>query len=432
MRIALATHSGRVIGGVESYLALLAPALISAGHELALWYDRDGSATRPSIVPESVLHWSPENGFPAAAAGLRGWKPDVVFSHGLGTPESEHALLGIAPGVFFAHAYYGACISGWKSRLSPRRAPCTRPLGVGCLFHYLPRRCGGLNPRTMARLYRRETRRRDLLHEFSAIVTASNYMREEYMRHGLAAGRVHVVQLPVADETPNPADGPPLIFARDGTAGRSVTGADIDREPTRRRAAQRGEWRLALMARLSELKGSALLLDALRFLATWRSRPITLTIIGDGPERGSLEQRARRLRAAHPGVTVQFTGWLDGGERTARLREADLLVVPSVWPEPFGLVGVEAGLLGIPAVAFAVGGIPDWLEAGVNGELAPGERPDAKGLATAIARALDDPQHHARLRAGAIAAARRFTMERHLAQLLPILANAAASEATGS
>ena len=50
-------------------------------------------------------------------------------------------------------------------------------------------------------------------------------------------------------------------------------------------------------------------------------------------------------------------------------------MVPSIWPEPFGQVGPEAGLYGVPAAAFAVGGTPSWLTDGVNGRLAPGDPP---------------------------------------------------------
>ena len=99
------------------------------------------------------------------------------------------------------------------------------------------------------------------------------------------------------------------------------------------------------------------------------------------------------------------------------LDEADLLVVPSVWPEPFGLVGPEAGLHGVPAAGFAVGGIPEWLQDGVNGCLAPGDPPTTAGLADAIVRCLADPDTHRRLRQEAVRCAQRFSMTRHLAEL---------------
>ena len=72
-------------------------------------------------------------------------------------------------------------------------------------------------------------------------------------------------------------------------------------------------------------------------------------------------------------------------------QESDLLVVPSIWPEPFGQVGPEAGLYGVPVAAFAVGGTPSWLTDGVNGLLAAGDPPTAAGLAESIVGCLADP-----------------------------------------
>jgi glycosyltransferase involved in cell wall biosynthesis len=103
------------------------------------------------------------------------------------------------------------------------------------------------------------------------------------------------------------------------------------------------------------------------------------------------------------------------------MRKADLLAVPSVWPEPFGLVGIEGGCVGLPAVGFAVGGIPDWLTPGVSGELAPGDKPDPRQLADALVRALADETHWNRLRVGSWETARRFTPEAHLDRLIPVL-----------
>ena len=68
-----------------------------------------------------------------------------------------------------------------------------------------------------------------------------------------------------------------------------------------------------------------------------------------------------------------------------------------------------------------MGGIPEWLQDGVNGFLAPGKPPTAAGLSEAIVRALHDPQTYARLRQGALERAQELTLPGHLAQLLPIL-----------
>jgi glycosyltransferase involved in cell wall biosynthesis len=97
-------------------------------------------------------------------------------------------------------------------------------------------------------------------------------------------------------------------------------------------------------------------------------------------------------------------------------------VVPSLWPEPFGSVGPTAGSHGLPAAAFAVGGIPQWLVDGVTGHLAPGDPPTASGLARAIVQCLDDRAHHASLREGARQMAGTFTMKRHLPGVLKAFA----------
>jgi glycosyltransferase involved in cell wall biosynthesis len=114
---------------------------------------------------------------------------------------------------------------------------------------------------------------------------------------------------------------------------------------------------------------------------------------------------------------VEFTGYVGGRKKADLIEQADLLVVPSLWPEPFGLVGIEAGSQGLPAVAFDVGGISDWLIPGYSGELAPGNPPTAGGLADAIARALSDPSHYADLSRGAREVAGRFTLAEHVSKL---------------
>ena len=99
------------------------------------------------------------------------------------------------------------------------------------------------------------------------------------------------------------------------------------------------------------------------------------------------------------------------------LDHADLLLVPSLWPEPFGMVGVEAARRGVPAVAFAVGGIPEWLIDGVTGRLVPPDRPTAQAFAAAILATLSDPGARQRMGASCPEAARRFDADAHLQAL---------------
>ncbi|HEV7589276.1 MAG TPA: glycosyltransferase, partial [Longimicrobium sp.] len=147
-----------------------------------------------------------------------------------------------------------------------------------------------------------------------------------------------------------------------------------------------------------------------------------LTMCGDGPPRAEWEALARSL-----GVAAEWTGWVDAADRVRLIRSASLLAVPSVWPEPFGLVGLEAGSQGVPAVAFDVGGIGEWLADGDNGRLVPGDPPRAEALAEAIAWAATHPDALAAMRPRARAAAARMSVAAHVERLEQVLAAAARS-----
>src|SRR6185295_4273728 len=58
MKIAVVTWSARRVGGTESYLATLPPALASRGHQAALWHEIDGPSHRPAIEWDSGPTWS--------------------------------------------------------------------------------------------------------------------------------------------------------------------------------------------------------------------------------------------------------------------------------------------------------------------------------------------------------------------------------------
>src|SRR5579875_888683 len=192
MRIAIVNWSSRRAGGVEAYLDRVIGGLHSAGHETAFFCELDSPVSRQAIrVPAETPLWcASEIGNQAAISALRNWRPDIIYAHGLMDPALEAATLGIAPGVFFAHSYRGTCISGAKTFKFPAVRPCSRQFGWQCLMHFYPRRCGGLNPITMLNDFRLQSRRLSMLRSYCAIATASEYMREEYLRHGFASETV--------------------------------------------------------------------------------------------------------------------------------------------------------------------------------------------------------------------------------------------------
>jgi len=417
MRIAVVNWSKRRVGGVETYLNTIIPELSRAGHEIAFWHEVDEPVERKQIeLPDDAPSWCVSAlGAEKALAALRDWRPDVIYTHKLSDPELERKVLGLAPSVFFAHDYNGTCISGTKTFKYPIVQPCSRRFGWQCLAHYFPHRCGGLSPITMFKLYGLQSRRLKNLHFYDAIVTHSDHMLAELINHGLSPQRAYnfpyYVQPARANETLSGLSRFPFTES-------SLTVEESEGRSIPHNGRSTGELHLLFSGRMEYLKGGHVFIDALPEVAAALAKPLRVTFAGDGRERRALEQRAERVRS--PQLKIEFAGWVERRGIEALLGACDLLVVPSLWPEPFGLVGPEAGQFGVPVAAFDVGGIHDWLSDGVNGYLASGTPPTSAGLAQAIVKCLRDPATHARLRKGAVEIARQFNVKNHLTALLEV------------
>lgn len=400
MRIAIASWNRRKAGGTEIYLSGIIAELHRAGHNISLLHEVDESADREQItLPDDATVWSVADlGAQRALDKLRQWQPDLIYLHGLHDTALEEAVIETAPTVFFAHAYHGTCISGSKAFKNPIATPCDRRFGWQCLLHYYPNRCGGLSPVTMMKQYRIQSKRLKHLGNCKAIATNSEHIRAEYLKYNIEPDRVHTIALPVK------------LHSQARVCNNLKAAED--------------EWSLLFLGRMDLLKGGRMLLDALPRVCSALDKPLRVTFAGDGPEREGWESKAAKMRAENPRLTIEFSGWLQRFEIDGMLAACDLLIMPSLWPEPFGLVGPEAGLRGVPAAAFAVGGINDWLIDGVNGHLASGAPPTAQGLAEAILKCLHSRDYHNQLRNGAVEMARRFSMESHLTKLLDVFEQA--------
>ena len=146
---------------------------------------------------------------------------------------------------------------------------------------------------------------------------------------------------------------------------------------------------IAFQGRLVTTKGVGILLEAARMLLT-KNRAFELVVIGDGPERASLERLSRDAPfAGH----VRFAGRLLVAELDATLAEATVVVVPSLGGEVFGLVVAENMLRGLPVITSDLGAFVEVLgDAGLTFRTG-----DAGALARELGLILDDPALAARL-----------------------------------
>lgn len=129
---------------------------------------------------------------------------------------------------------------------------------------------------------------------------------------------------------------------------------------------------LLYAGRLEKFKGVDNLIKAMpNILKTFPN--VILKIAGTGQYENELKQLTEKL---HLENSVKFMGHLNQKQLANTYRKCNVFILPSVWPETFGKVGVEAMSVGKPVIATNVGGVKDWLIDGKNGFLIKPHRPN--------------------------------------------------------
>jgi glycosyltransferase involved in cell wall biosynthesis len=178
-------------------------------------------------------------------------------------------------------------------------------------------------------------------------------------------------------------------------------GVDLRHFRPRERAAPDGRLRVGFAGRLARHKGIGVLVEAMASLEGW---PVEM--VGDGPDRAWLLERARALQMAD---RLVLHGHADQAELARRYRDLDVLVVPSIptpsWTEQFGRVVVEAMASGVPVIASDAGALPDVV--GQAGIVVPAG--DVGALRHELRALSKDPERWSAMRLAGLARAAEFT-----------------------
>jgi glycosyltransferase involved in cell wall biosynthesis len=225
---------------------------------------------------------------------------------------------------------------------------------------------------------------------WTSSIAVSAAVKDQYVQAGFDPDRIEVIH--------NGID--PRFLQAPGTESRA------------KRPSGGGCAQLLFVGRLRDEKGVLVMLEALDLLrnpggsSRQREQPcLHLHVFGSG-EKAFLAEVETFLREKHLEDAVTLHGMVSQDELIHYYDSSDVLLVPSLWREPFGLVIAEAMARGLPVIASNTGGPAEILEHEVNGLLI--EPGDARALAGAIAALLASPRKRARL-AGA---ARRTVQER--------------------
>jgi glycosyltransferase involved in cell wall biosynthesis len=366
-----------------------AEALARSGMTVSVLVARVESDLRPDGV---TLHHSPLL-FKAEASmderfgtAFDAGTPDVVHLNQLDQREVVEHLRHRTPVVISAHGFM-FCTA--RVHYFGPGQECQRAHGPGCVAHL--GRCGHTrNPLRLPAQYRESSRTLDAFRVADMVVSYSTSVNRHLAVNGLQRRAV----VPYF----------PTIEPRLGSGHE------------RRR-------RVVCAGRVTAPKGVDTLVRAAARVEG------EFVICGDGWALESAKRLARRLGLSE---RVRFTGWLGPDELAEQFAEASIVVVPSHWPEPFGLVGIEAFAAGRPVIASATGGIGDWLQDGLSGRMVAAGDHDA--LADALNELLADPERQRAMGAvGKATVAERFSVDTHLQAIRNAYTSARATwERTGT
>ena len=392
MRIGIVHGWGWKVGGVEIYLEELILKLREMDHEIVIGYvQTSAESNKTSYWPDDVDAYELSRPGPSGLDGFLDWDPNLIYIHILLDLGIWDRLLGhCSPSIYFAHSFMSTCVSGSKCFRFPRSEVCTRKLGPGCLIHYLPRRCGGLNPVTMLKQFMHQSALLKRVRSCSLVLTHSMHMQEELSRH-VGVSKVRRIRFCLPTQ-------PKAKFNQLGTQCRK-------------------SFNLLFMGRMETEKGGDYLLRALPMIRLGEQKDITVVFAGEGTKLGSWRLLASKIEENNPWISVSFLGWKEGSQKEQILSRADVFIMPALWPEPLGMAPLEALSHGIPVAGFRRGGFSEHIVDGVNGSLAP-DPISEQGLAKAIEDCILSSSIHGEL--GLSGRPRLASVSGHTSELLTV------------
>lgn len=283
-------------------------------------------------------------------------KPSLIHLHaGFTTisPVLVRTFAEFAPTVGTLHDVRPFCFHADRIQ-KPESSACTRQCGWGCFSSG----CYSANsPVDLLKRFRTIATGLTALsawRELPQVIVPSRYMKELALQHGFSPKTLALIANFTETEV-----------------------AEADRTP------KKSEPLIIYMGRLTIEKGVLVLFDALKQLQnlSWKA-----LFIGDGQ---LLETLATGIAEYGLQDRISILTQSDRRQRSLIIADADMLVMPSLIPESFGLSGIEALAQAVPVVSFALGGITEWLYDQQTGLIA--QLPQSDELAKQIRRLLEEP-----------------------------------------
>jgi glycosyltransferase involved in cell wall biosynthesis len=307
--------------------------------------------------------------------------PQIIYIHQVLNPYVIDLLASLKPSIRFEHGFRLSCYTGRRLARTNGKI-CNYSPGLSCLLRAHTQKCSPRNPVLALKRIKDFYLNKKAHDKLEYIIVASSYIRDLLLKSGYRENQVKIIPYYTLLPEQYTFDHSPQLST------------------------------IVCVSRIEAEKGVDYFLRALSRVKI-KSK---IFIIGEGTQIPNLKLTAKSLSHKHE---IVFTGWVENSELTKFYSKATLAVVPSIWPEPFGIIGIEALANEVPVVAFNVGGISEWLIDGETGNLVP--RKDEKALAEKISYYLENPKvAKAMGMKGRKLVEKRFVPEVHLNDLLKL------------
>lgn len=311
-------------------------------------------------------------------------KRGLLHVHSLSSPLLLNALFDFAPVVRTMHEPRLFCPGQGKFWRADEE-PCTIPVGFHCIYHTYQKRCCNRHPlRLLKALKNTRYELTTAGRHYSAIIANSHWTANQAVVAGLPSEKIKVIP----------------YFTR-----------NLEHTPIPKHNLAK----ILFVGRLTKEKGLHYLLHALKIIHD-SGKNIHLDIVGDGHERVFFERKVDEFSLHKKCI---FHGWLGREQIQERFRKCNAVAFPSIYPEAFGIVGIEAMMHGRPVVAFDVGGVPEWLHDKVSGHLVPPKQVEM--FASSLMQLCSNYGYASQLgHAGRAIAMEKFIPETHMSLLMAL------------
>lgn len=383
-------------GGTEKYLLSICKALEEMGHEIIII-----SSEKEAIhVPGRKEYFVKGSYGLRSSLKIKGLfkeilekeNPDMVHLHNTQfflSPLILKYLLRTKPVVKTVHDVRLFC-PGLRWKVIPDSGEiCNNPMGLTCFkncYPFYPEMRSFLGNLYMFFLMIYELK---ISKSIDRIIVPSSYMKEQLVRNGFPKDNIAVIPHYYANNVP--------IQEKETKDSRSKN--------------------ILFVGKLDHIKGILQFIESLSLL---KERNWMAEIIGEGNLRKDATTLVHKLGLND---RVHFPDNFSKEELNTHYASSAMVVIPSMVPESFGLVGIEAMSFGKPVVAFDSGGVREWLVHNETGFLV--RRGDVRELADRISQLLEDPSLAKKMGIeGQKKVNERYRKELHLKRLLAVYRDA--------